>query len=102
MSDMVVEETLEEAYFHINNGGLTLRIFEKTEDEASSQWVCEVNMKSFGSGTTFQFPLGNPAMVVWFIQALQRTVSKMSPEGELAFHDDPPTVKHYDGHRHCP
>lgn len=99
--------TLEEGYVHINNGGIIFKIVEVTSErerekiapeppnETAAQrlerynkplgietavnrtWHMEVRTSHFGSGVTFKFPLGNPSIVQWLIQALQNTLKRM-------------------------
>lgn len=99
---------LEQAYFHINNGGITLRIVEihnkrksriypkpsgedknlgdpppepiGVEVKHNRRWVFEVRTSHFGSGVSFRFPLGNPVMVSWLIETLQRVLARMGED----------------------
>lgn len=104
---MSKKKCLEEAYFHIDNGGITFRIVENTQQRdrvkyapyksgetkedllkrmttplgveklTNRRYYFEVRTSHFGSGVTFRFPLGNPHIVRWTIEALQRTLAWM-------------------------
>jgi hypothetical protein len=124
---MSKKRTLEEVYFHIHNGGMVFRIVETTSERESPQyaepvpnesgaqlaarlanpistqtmvnrrWYFEVRLSSFGSGTSFRFPLGNPTMIKWMIDALTRVLARMekpqkepSDGFEYAFRDGKP------------
>ena len=106
---------LEQAYFHINNGGFTLRIVEIRSQRKiritdtvhyNRRWVFEVRTSHFGSGVTFRFPLGNPTMVSWMIEALMRVrnqmlTPKLPTDGfEMAFrHDNPARLSYQAGRK---
>lgn len=127
---------LEQAHFHINNGGITLRIIEVHNKRKSNiydrsgwskekslddpplkvigtktmhnrRWVFEVRTSHFGAGVSFRFPLGNPVMVRWLAEALQRVLARMETDpGELtdgfeyAFRDcRPARLSHFDGEK---
>jgi len=91
--------TLEQAYFHIDNGGITFKIVEETSERESSRyasdgtmrvvgietkynrrWYFEVRTSHFGSGVNFRFPLGNLVMVAWTIDALKRVMERMAAD----------------------
>ncbi len=109
---MSKKTTLEEAYFHISNSGITFKIVEcenhrkvdihapyvygesalkcqerlntvlRTEVRTNRNWYFEVKLASFGAATMFRFPLGNPLFIMWMRQALQRTLDRMMTETE--------------------
>lgn len=125
--------TLEEAYFHISNGGITFKIVEEAHERESKlyppspktiqvgydptpigietrhnrRWYFEVRTSCFGAGTTFRFPLGNPVMVAWTIDALKRVFNRMTldlgkpTDGyEFGFRDNRAAqVNHHDGNK---
>lgn len=91
--------TLEQVYFHINNGGISFSIVERLDTRKSKvlppqppgpqdyenlpveilfnrSWRFKVSTSHFGSGTSFSFPIV-PLMVRWIIQALERVIIRM-------------------------
>lgn len=108
---MSKKTTLESAYFHINNGGVTFSIVERLDtrkspiykdpnpDGAKSgvplerqatghetlynrSWRFRVETHHFGSGVSFSFPLV-PLMVRWTVGALERVLARMeTPQGK--------------------
>lgn len=99
--------TLEEAYFHICNGGIAIKFVEQHDERESREypppvpgetiaqserrmatplrigtnynrrWFVEVKMMSYGASTTFRFPLGNPLFIAWLMSALPRVLGRM-------------------------
>jgi len=74
---------LESAYFHINNGGLTLRVTEEKDgddsenpEEATTLWKLHVTMGVYGSEVGFNFPLTQP-IVEWSLGTLSRVYNRM-------------------------
>ena len=109
---MSKKTTLEQAYFHISNGGLSFSIIERTdtrknctifppdwgdtqkvigEDPAkhlptetryNRSWRFKVTTNQFGATTEFSFPLV-PLMVRWTLGALQRVLDRMDAPQDL-------------------
>lgn len=84
---------MEEAYFHINNGGLTLCFAESAVRSAlPSRWryVLRASASHFGPGTELAIPLLNRGMVRWLAEAARRVADYLDqhPEHDLGILDD--------------
>jgi hypothetical protein len=66
-----VEHVLEQAYFHINNGGMTLSIIE-IDHEGTKEYRFKHVLSSFAQSMESSFPLGNTDIVSWLTMALNR------------------------------
>lgn len=67
---------LEEAYFHINNGGLTLSVVEQGPHTPGSPFrhlTLQARASHFGRGMEVAVPLLSREMVAWVQEALTRT-----------------------------
>jgi hypothetical protein len=103
---MSKKSTLEEAYFHISNGGLTLKVVERIDHRdrkiyepykpgetiaemkkrhdtplgvvklTNRRWYMEVKLNSYGGGVSFKFPLV-PLIVGWLVEVLPRVHGHM-------------------------
>lgn len=74
------EIVLEEAYFHISNGGLTLSVVHDPPDD--SKWVfsiahLKVELTCFAIPLTVKIPLGSPEVVFWLHKVTGRLLDKM-------------------------
>lgn len=84
----LVETVLERAYFHVNNGGLSIELIEKTsytegvdgEPKTYRTYVCRYSFGSMGGSVSGEFDLGSEAMVEWLIGALTRVLPRLSQE----------------------
>lgn len=82
-------KTLESVIWNISDGGMTFSILERKDfrtpvgeevERINRRWIFEVKFKSFGSGTTYSFPLTS-VMVGWLQDALTRVKESMdSPQ----------------------
>lgn len=87
------ERVLEKAYFHINNGGLTLRISDKdgsSRDPSRRQYALRAEASHFGRGICVEVPLLSRSMVRWLAEASQRVSDYLEqhPEHKLSLLDD--------------
>lgn len=84
------ERVLEEAYFHINNGGITLRIVEQVNDPVgypnSRQVTLQIHASHFGSGLRFETPLLGRGMVSYIAEALARTGKYLEQNPDIKLH----------------
>lgn len=105
------KKTLEEAYFHIHNGGMTLRIVEKDSSWESARydknttdlkpigkktiikrgWFLEGRLTNFSPGISIRLPLSHIPMVEWVRDALSRLIERIKvSEGDpnVDIHDN--------------
>lgn len=87
VSDKGVETVLESAYFHINNGGLSISLVETaTYSDGSDlvpsrvyrEYACRYTFTSHGGKVVGQFDLGSQAMVKWLVGALSRVLAHIA------------------------
>lgn len=81
-------DVLVEAYFHINNGGLTVGADHETHiypsgKEYRGHYVLRLGQSGFGIGTEFRFPLNTIGMVDDMIEILRRVRAKMALDDAL-------------------
>ena len=73
--------TLEEAYFHISNSGVTLAVVEdETRYDGGSRYFnhrLDATLAAFGTPLAVQIPLMSVAQVQWLADALARTAEHM-------------------------
>lgn len=81
---------LEEAYFHINNGGVTLRVVEQVDDPlglpSNRRIDLEVQACHFGAGLQVKVPLLGRAMVAYLVEALMRTGEYLEANPGIKLH----------------
>ena len=79
---MSKSKTLEEAYFHTGNSGITLSI-DKIDwrDNVDPCYRLMVNHSAYGTYTEVSLPLGSIDMVDYLIEALGRTKNHMTAHG---------------------
>ena len=70
-------KTLESAYVHISNSGLSLKVTEDAKDVQNPTWRFHVGLNAFGTGVKFEFPLV-PSIVRWTREALERVEARMA------------------------
>ncbi len=68
---------LEQAYFHINNGGLEISFCEEKNDD-SPIYFAEISLVNFITEVRFRFNLPTTYLVDWMIGALQRVKDRMT------------------------
>lgn len=87
--EQVTTTVLEDLYFHISNGGLSVKVVEKitVREPAISQdfagdtrrkYRMEVTQACMGEYVSFSLPLNSPVMIGTICDALQRTAERMS------------------------
>ena len=67
----VTENVVESAYFHINNGGLSVSIKRIDKEEMPSKYVLVLKTSAFGIGTSYEFPL-SPITIGWLSDVFSR------------------------------
>src|SRR5512142_468064 len=90
---------LEEAYFHISNGGLTLKVVQDPAYTGSSRfnWTMAhltAEMNSFGVPLEVSIPLGSPEIVYWLHEVMGRLLGDMcqQPNSGRYFHFGDPRM----------
>lgn len=75
-----VETVIEKAYFHIENGGLTLSIVEIKPGSVghTREYRFKHELSMHGQSVESSFPLGNSNIVGWMNMALQRVSMKVA------------------------
>jgi hypothetical protein len=93
-----VEKVIEKAYFHIENGGMTLSIVAKQRDDGHHEYRFRHEMASHGASVEGAFPLGSSEIVSWMNMALQRVSLRVSAESSRGYQMfDPPSVQIQNG-----
>lgn len=94
-----VETVVERAYFHVNNGGLTLSIVEVTRDGGGAEYRFKHELSMFSQKSESSFPLGTSDIVSWMNMALQRVSMKVAAAGHQGAYQpyDPANVTHMNG-----
>lgn len=79
-----LDEVLESAYFHVGNGGLTLRVVRTLSGKNHSHpnYRMDFEFTHMGAGTTGSFDMGHPVIVAWLIGALTNTLPKVHKDFE--------------------
>ncbi len=68
--------TLEKAYFHVNNGGVTL---ELCQDKQGGVYL-KAEANHFGPGLSLTLPLDSKAKILWLLGALRRLDLSREPQ----------------------
>ncbi len=88
----MASKTLEKAYFHIGNGGLTLEVFEDSRGDL----FLRSSVSSHGVKASGVAPLPTPMVLSWLQGALSRSRQSkngwdMFAGGEVSFREGEPT-----------
>lgn len=88
-------QVLEEAYFHINNGGLTLSIaLEGEGDSKYRHLTLQGRASHFGRGLEVSLPLLSREMVTWVVEATARASQHIAKtDVSLSFSEGPTRLK---------
>jgi hypothetical protein len=89
----MIQNTIEAAYFHTGNSGVTVSIdrsekINRAGDHVDEDYRLKVVHSAHGASTEVSFPLGSDHMVDYLIEALTRVREKMIKgefKGNLAF-----------------
>ena len=80
--DEPTERVVEQAFFHIADGGLTLSIVEQTwPDDAEKRYRFEHKTSGPGFESEGSFPLGSSELVSWMTMALNRISMRVTGKG---------------------
>lgn len=84
---MYKKEILEKAYFHIDNSGITIKLWRDNgvaKDEFPTYFM-DVSLNSFGYELKTTIHLVSRGMITWLVDALNRVKSEMGKTGTSSY-----------------